>query len=222
MEQKELIERIMELEWPMFHQVNGEERTDCQENPAVFRAMRGAQFRAWSSEAVRCYLEDLESAQAAGRNLAREKYIRMMEHTDPEGFEHFEGELPPLSGEQERLIAALWKRFLAQTERLRQEFPAIALGGRPLLARDEGAGDTSIETYQIGEWKTYSEATLAALLEHTQRLEEQGVDLVRVIQENSVAAMGYPSLAAAEKAIAYAMIQRMGGGECSTCGAYFH
>ena len=128
MEQKELIERIMELEWPMFHQVNGEERTDCQENPAVFRAMRGAQFRAWSSEAVRCYLEDLESAQAAGRNLVREKYIRMMEHTDPEGFEHFEGELPPLSGEQERLIAALWKRFLAQTERLRQEFPAIALG----------------------------------------------------------------------------------------------
>ncbi len=222
MEQKELIERIMELEWPMFRQVNGEERTDCQENPAVFRAMRGAQFRAWSSEAVRCYLEDLESAQAAGRSLVREKYIRMMERTDPAGFARFKGELPQLSREQEELIAALWGHFLPQTERLRREFPAIALGGRPLLARDEEAGDTSIETYQIGEWKTYSEATLAALLEHTRRLEEQGVDLVRVIQENSVAAMGYPSLAAAEKSMAYAMIQRMGGGECSTCGAYFH
>lgn len=222
MEQNELIEQVIELEWPMFHQVNGEDRTGCQENRTVFQAMRGAQFRAWSLEAVQCYLADLEAAQAAGRNLAREKYIRMMEHTDPAGFQHFKGELPPLSGEQERLTAALWERFLAQTERLRQEFPAIALGGRPLLARDEREGDASIETYQIGEWRTYSQATLAALLEHTQRLEERGVDLVRLIQENSVTAMGYPSLAAAEKAMAYAMIQQMGGGECSACGAYFH
>lgn len=222
MELNALIEQIIALEWPMFHQVNGEDRADCQENLTVFRAMRGAQFCAWSLQATECYLGDLERAQAAGRNLVREKYIWMMEHTAPTGFQHFRTELPRLSGEQERLIAALWGHFLPQTERLRREFPAVALGGRPLLARDEGAGDTSIETYQMGEWKTYSEATLAALLGHTKKLEEQGVDLVRLIQENSVAVMGYPTLEAAEQAIAYQLIQQMGGGECSSCGCHFH
>lgn len=222
MELNTLIEQIIALEWPMFHQVNGEDRTGCQEDPEVFHAMRSAQFRAWSPQAAECCLADLKAAQAAGRNLIREKYIRMMEHTDPAGFQHFQAELPRLSGEQERLIAALWDHFLPQTERLRQEFPAVALCGRPLLAQDEGADDTSIETYQIGEWKTYSEATLAALLEHTKKLEEQGVDLVRLIQENSVAAMGYPTLEAAERAIAYQLIQQLGGGECSSCGCYFH
>lgn len=218
MENNELIEQLIALEWPMFHMVNGEDRASCQENEAVFRAMRGAQFRAWSVRAAECYLEDLKAARAAGRSLVREKYIWMMADTDPEGFAHFKGELTPLSGEQERLIAKLWGRFLPQTERLRREFPAVALGGRPLLARDAGEGETSIETYQLGEWKTYSEATLAALLEHTLALEAQGVDLVRRIQENSVTAMGFSSLEAAERETAYAVLQQMGGGECASCG----
>lgn len=222
MEQRQLIERIISLEWPMFHMVNGEDRASCQENETVFRAMRGAQFGAWSVRAAECYLEDLKAARAAGRSLVREKYIWMMADTDPEGFAHFKGELTPLSEEQERLIAELWSRFLPQTERLRREFPAVTLGGRPLLARDAGEGETSIETYQLGEWKTYSEATLAALLEHTLALEAQGMDLVRRIQENSVTAMGYPSMEEAEKAMAYAMIQQMGGGECTSCGYQFH
>ena len=222
MEHRELIEKIIGLEWPMFHQVNGEDRADCQENEAVFRAMRGAQFWAWSRRALECYLADLEAAKAAGRSLVREKYIWMMADTDPEDFAYFKGELPPLSGEQERLIAALWERFLAQTERMREKFPAVALGGRPLLAKDAGPGETSIETYQIGEWKTCSEATLAALLEHTLELEGQGVDLVWRIQENSVAAMGYPTLEAAERETARSVLCQMGGSECSRCGCHFH
>lgn len=218
MENNELIEQLVALEWPMFHQVNGEDRASCQENEAMFRAMRGAQFRAWSDRAARCYLEDLKSARAAGRSLVREKYIWMMADTDPEGFAHFKGELPALSRAQEGLIARLWEHFLPQTQRLRQQFPAVALGGRPLLAREAGPEETSIETYQLGEWKTYSEATLSALLEHTLALEEQGVDLVRRIQENSVTAMGYPSLEDAEREMAYAVLQQLGGGECGCCG----
>ncbi len=222
MEHGELIEKIIGLEWPMFHQVNGEDRASCQEDEGMFQAMREAQFRAWSPRALVCYLADLEAAKATGRSLIREKYIRMMEDTDPEGFARFKGELPPLSGEQERLIAALWGRFLPQTERLRREFPAVALGGRPLLARDAGPGETSIETYQIGEWETYSEATLTALLDHTRELEGQGVELARRVQENSVAVMGYPSLEAAEQEAARAVLRQMGGGECSRCGCHFH
>lgn len=218
MEKDELIEQLIALEWPMFHMVNGADRAGCQENEAMFQAMRGAQFRAWSVQAAQCYLEDLRAAREAGRSLVREKYIWMMADTDPEGFAHFKGELTALSGEQERLIAALWGRFLPQTQRLRREFPAVALGGRPLLASEAGPGETSIETYQLGEWKTYSQATLNALLEHTLALEARGVDLVRRIQENSVTAMGFPSLEAAERETAYAMLRQAGGGECASCG----
>ena len=56
--------------------------------------------------------------------------------------------------------------MLAQTERLREKYPAVALGGRPLRASEETEGWASIETYQCGELATYSEKTLAALLEH--------------------------------------------------------
>lgn len=222
MELNALIDEIVKLEWPMFHQVNGEDRTDCQNDYPTFHAMRSAQFSAWSVRAAECWLADLRAAEQAGRNLVREKYIWMMERTDPAGFERFKGELPALTEEQERLIAALWAKFLPQTQALRQEYPAIALGGRPLLSRDEQGDETSIETYQTGEWKTFSAATLAALLEHTQALEDQGVSLVRQIQERSVFAMGFSTMDDAERAISYQLLQQMGGGECTSCQCHFH
>ena len=58
------------------------------------------------------------------------------------------------------------------------------------------------------------------MLEHTLEMERQGVDLARRVQENSVAAMGDPSLEAAESAMARAVFQRMGGGACAACEAH--
>ena len=52
MTKKELIDAIVELEWPMFHEVNGDTRADCQENRPVFVNMRTAQFSEWSEEAL--------------------------------------------------------------------------------------------------------------------------------------------------------------------------
>ena len=219
MKLEETVKRIVELEWPMFHSVNGETREDCQEDPSGFERLRAAQFSAWSPAAAESYLRDLETAAAQGRNLAREKYIRMMKHTDPEGYAAFQGELPPLDGEQEALIAAIWGRMLVQTERLRERYPAVALGGRPLRAAEETEGQTSVETYQTGELATYSAATLRALLAHIEALEAQGRDLAFEIQRNSVQCMGYADLDAAERAMAYAFLQSVGGGACETCGA---
>ena len=220
MEQKQCVERIIEKEWPMFHSVNGEDRVDCQEDRTVFEAMRRAQFSAWSDAAAASYLRDLEKAEQSGRNLVREKYIRMMKSTDPKGYEAFQAELPPLSQTQEQLIAAIWAHLLAQTERMRERYPAVALGGRPLRASEETDGWASIETYQCGELATYSEETLAALLAHIEALEQDGDDLALRIQENSVLAMGYPSLEEAERQIAFQFIQNMGGGECTKCGVF--
>ena len=218
--QNGIIDGILEKEWPMFRTVNGETRADCQDDRAMFEAMRRAQFSAWSEKAAESYLLDLTAAGQTGRNLVREKYIRMMKSTDPTGYEAFCKELPALTPGQEQLIGEIWTHLLAQTERLREQFPAVALGGRPLRAAEEAEGWASIETYQCGELATYSEETLRELLAHILTLEEEGKDLARLIQERSVMAMGYRSLEDAERQISFRFIQEMGGGECTSCGVF--
>lgn len=218
MEMNALINRIVDKEWTMFHSVNGEDRVSCQEDRSSFYALRGAQFSAWSQAAVESYLSDLENAEKEGRNLAREKYIHMMKSTDPVGYEKFKGELPEISPEKERLVAGLWSHFLEQTKKMQKKHPIIALGGRPLLASEDGNGETSIETYQTGELLTYSEVTLKALLAHLLALEAEGIDLAYRIQENSVTCMGYATMDEAEAAMAEQLLRMMGATECSGCG----
>lgn len=204
MEHNELVDAIIEAEWPMFHSVNGEDRADCQDDREGFFTLRAAQFNAWSVEALASYLQDLRNAVCEGRNLAREKYIRMMRTTDPDGYASFRAELPSVSAEKERLVYEIWRRLLAQTERMRTEHPALALGGRPLRARDAEDDDTSLETYQIGELMTYSENTLTALLSHMEALERQGVSLAFEIQRNTVTRNGAYPLETVEQVLLHA------------------
>ena len=222
MDKKALIDAILEKEWPMFHNVNGEERASCQNDYPVFEIMRRAQYDVWSPEALESYLADVTAAAAAGRNLAREKYIRMMESTDPRGYAAFCGELPPVSDAQRAVCAQIWEKMLAQTERMRDRYPVLALGGRPLHASEERDGWASIETYQTSELLTYSEPTLRALYAEIERLESEGKDFVYLVQENTVRYQGIPSMAEAEKAMAAQLLKEMnieiGGGGCCCCG----
>lgn len=222
MDKKALIDAILEKEWPMFHNVNGEERASCQNDYPVFEIMRRAQYDAWSAEALTAYLADVTAAEAEGRNLAREKYIRMMESTDPRGYAAFCGELPAVSEEKRALVAQIWAKMLAQTERMRENYPILALGGRPLHASEERDGWASIETYQTSELLTYSAPTLRALLAEIERLEAEGRDFVYMVQENTVTGQGFPDMAAAEKAMAEQLLKEMnieiGGGGCCCCG----
>lgn len=222
MDKKTLIDAILEKEWPMFHNVNGEERASCQNDYPVFEIMRRAQYEAWSVDALAAYLADITAAAAAGRNLAREKYIRMMESTDPRGYEAFCGELPAVSDEKRALCERIWAKMLVQTERMRQDYPVLALGGRPLHASEERDGWASIETYQKSELLTYSEPTLEALLANIEALEAEGKDFVFMVQENTVLGQGFPTMAEAEKAMAAQILREMnieiGGGGCCCCG----
>ena len=221
MDKNALIEAILEKEWPMFHNVNGEERASCQNDYPVFEIMRKAQYEAWSADALAAYLNDITAAEAAGRNIAREKYIRMMESTDPKGYAHFSGELPEVSGEKRALVEAIWAKMLVQTERMRESYPILALGGRPLHASEERDGWASIETYQKSELLTYSEDTLKALLANIEALEAEGKDFVYMVQENTVLKQGFPTMAEAEKAMAAQILKEMnieiGGGGCCCC-----
>ncbi len=221
MEKQALIDAILEKEWPMFHNVNGSERADCQDNRPVFELMRRAQYDAWSAAALEAYLADLCAAEAEGRNLVREKYIRMMESTDPKGYAAFRGELPAVSPEKRALCGKIWEKMLAQTERMRETYPILALGGRPLHASEERDGWASVETYQTCELLTCSEATLRALLAEIVRLEAEGRDFVSIVLENTVLRQGFATMAEAEAAMAGQLLREMNievtGGGCCCC-----
>jgi len=218
MEKNELVQLLLSKEWEMFHNVNGDERSDCQDDYRGFVAMRKAMYDAWDEDTLRSYLADLENAEAAGINLAREKYIRMMEHTAAEDYKAFEHELPPVSAEKATIVAEIWEHMLGQTLKMHDKYPVLALGGRPLRTGEEREWP-SIETYQKSELLTYSEATLACYLKNLKTLEAQGVDLAYKIQENTVKNLGYSSMDEAEAAMAKQFMElMMSQGSCTTCG----
>ena len=216
----ETIKQIIDLEWEMFHNVNGEDRVGCQDERPTFTLMRNAQFSAWDDATTASYLEDLKDAVANGRSLVREKYIRMMECSDPVGYEKFKVDLPSDSEEKKQLVEDIWQIMLAQTEKIREKYPILALGGRPLHASEE-KGWPSVETYQKGELFTYSENTLKSLLAHAKALDAQGISLAYNIQENSVLCLGYKTMQQAEMAMAGQLMAEMGitldTGDCPTC-----
>ena len=219
MTKEELIKSIVAKEWPMFHNVNGEDRVDCQEDPQTFENMRSAQFKVWDEASLASYDKDLDAAIESGRSLVKEKYIWMMEHTDKRGFEAFKDLLPEISEKKKELVAAIWKIMLAQTEELRKQYPLLALGGRPLHASEE-ADWPSIKTYQTSELNTYSEETLEKLLAHIKDMQAKGEDFVYKIQENSVTCLGYKDMREAEIAMMGQVMNDFGitvEPDCPTC-----
>ena len=199
MDKKSLVEEIIRLEWPMFQEVNGDERADCQENRPMFIAMREAQFAAWDEETLASYVRDLEAAALEGRNLLRDKYIHMMESTEPEHYAYFREELPPVSPRKRELAAAIWAILLPQTAAFREKYPAVARHGRPLLAAQERSGYASVETYEKGELLTYSEATLERLLRCIREKEAQGISFAAEIQTRGMLNQGFRSMEEAEE-----------------------
>lgn len=226
MTREEMINDIIEKEWLMFHSVNGDDRVDCQEDRAGFLAMRGAQYRNWDDATLKSYHGDVETAVAEGRNLAREKYIRMMRRADPAGYEKFRSELPESEESKEALVKEIWEHMLAQTQRFRDKYPGLGVMGRPLLSDADDEIVTSVETYETGELMTYSLQTLERYLAHMLALEAEGIDLVHRIQESSILCLGYPSLSAAERAAYDQLFKSLGmttgcvGDSCSAVNEY--
>ena len=192
------ISKIISIEWEMFTSVNeGLEPASCQEDHKTFTGMRTAQYNAWSLQAVLSYLDDLEEAKKAGRNLIEEKYIQMMLRTEPSQHKALLARIKLPSETVRESANNISCRLLEQTRALYSDYPFIARRGRPLKSNQDYLF-TSIETYQFAELLTYSARTLTALLEHIVTLEQNGVSLARLILENTVKIYGYDSLDDAE------------------------
>lgn len=204
MDREEIIQKIIQYEWEMFQKVNeGGLRAACQDNPKTFVAMRMAQYTPWSDDALTSWLEDLALAGLTDRNLVEQKYIRMMESTEPERFAALSHLLLPVTQRVEELVEELSEKLLAQDISLAAEYPRLCSRGRPRAASGDSLADTSIETYQKGELLTYSENTLNLLLKQVRMLEAQRKSFVAEVLAATVRSYGYTSLEEAEAALEY-------------------
>lgn len=78
---------LVQLEWIHFDTVQGMSgRAACQDDAVGFFVHRVAQYLSFPRESIMAVRDDVVAADAAGRNVIREKYARMMEATDPVAF----------------------------------------------------------------------------------------------------------------------------------------
>ena len=147
------------------------------------------------------WLQDLALAGISDVNLVEQKYIRMMESTEPERFEELSYLLLPVSQAVEQLAQTLSETLLAQDVALTAEYPLLTGRGRPSTAEGDTHLDTSIETYQTGEFLTYSANTLNLLLKQVKELEKQRKSFVEEILKATVQIYGYETLDEAETAL---------------------
>jgi hypothetical protein len=196
------IGRIIEIEWEMFDQVQNEGgRADCQDDFRTFFIMRLSQFEAWNADMVHSYLRDLLAARSAGENRLSHKYGYMTAISDPRESERLEEALPNPGDERRRLARALTDRQLLLHERAMKKYPLLAGRGRLLRTRDEAPGETSIETYMLGELLTYSKRTLRLFEAHLDELEAAGKNFVEMNLNNIVRMYGFASIENAEEAL---------------------
>jgi len=193
----ELIRTILDEEFIMFDRVSNEGgRADCQDNRRIFNVMRASQFLAWDEPSLSSYLQDLEDAKEAGRNLLTEKYAFMMEDTDPAAYARLAQQLPAPGEKAKELIDQIMEIYMRQTEAFMKAYPAFLKRSRPLYAKESGPV-TSIETYMRSELKTYSVRTLSFLAEHISAAEAKGESVVYEIYRHTAEAYGFASVEAA-------------------------
>lgn len=202
-EEAEIIdEQALELakwEWKLFRRVrNYGGPADCQSQKDTFLAMRCSQFMAWSSSLKASYGRDLEEAAAQGRNLLAEKYAYMMRYTFPEEYAALADRLPAASQAKQNLIESIIPIVLKWSEEMKEKHPLLMATSRPVYSSQDFLG-TSIETYTRGELETYSERTLAMLLNYYQTMAAQNINLHEVTDSITVRLYGFDSLAQAEE-----------------------
>jgi len=202
MEKEKLIDEIVDTEWEMFQHVhNRGGRASCQNDPKTFYGMRRGQFLTWEEPVLESYAADLKAAQASGRNLLAEKYLRMMERSFPQEYEQQKSSLPQVSERKAYLAEEICHEMIRQTEALRVRFPLVGGAGRPLYSNGDRAGETSVETYERCELLTYSESTLELLRGQLFQMKERGRSMAAEELANSVRHYGYEDIQQAEQSL---------------------
>lgn len=195
----EIIEKIVELEWKQFDKVINEGgRAGCQDDFETFSIMRKSQYMAWNEELLESYLDDLQQAEAIGRNLIMEKYARMMQSTAPQKYSELQEALPVLDEERIKIQEEIIGIQMSWMEEFAKEFPNMAGRARRLHTYEDDEYDTSYETYLRGELGTYSDNTFVLYGRFIASMAKEGKNLAYDIMGNTARLYGYASVEAAE------------------------
>lgn len=193
------LQKIVELEWNMFSRVqNAGGPAACQNDPATFRIMRTSQCAGWPEKLLASYLADLETAQAAGRNLLTEKYAWMMRSTCPEEFAALEKSLPKVEDAVMSQIDSIVAVNIAWQEDIARRYPCLAAHGRPLRSSADSRCVTSVETYLRSELMTWSPKTIAMYREYTMNKRDSGGNDAEDNLRSQMLQYGFSSLDDAE------------------------
>lgn len=201
---KPIIENILDIEWEMFRNVNGSgPKASCQLDCDKFKRMRTCQYMTWSKAHLKSWLADLRDALRLGRNLPAEKYIRMMEHTDPDGFAALGCCLPDIDAATAGMINEIVAIHLRWREELDRDFPALMGRGRKLRQADAPTpGETAFETYLRAELDTCSPKTIAIYHADILASEREGGNEARENMLNQAREAGFESLESANASLA--------------------
>ncbi len=192
---EELIRKLIKLEWDAFDQVkNIGGRADCQDDWETFEIMRRSQYLTWTVPLLQSYIDDFENALSCGWNLIAEKYGRMMESTDPEGYLAIEGQLSPISDEKRAIIEEIVKIQVGWMEECAARYPKAAANARSIHTYEDNLYNTSYETYLRGEISTYSDRTLDLYGRFIASLCKEERNLAQETLGNSAVLYGYQSL----------------------------
>ncbi len=191
----DLVNRVVEAEWEAFDQVKNEGgRASCQDDWNTFSKMRKSQYMTWSIEMIESFLEDMESAKAAGWNLITEKYGRMEASTAPEEYAKIEASLPARDERTRAIVEEIVKTQVGFMEELAEEYPKVAGTARSIHTYEDSEWNTSYETYLRGELLTYSEKTLALYGRYIVSYVQNEKNLAMEIMNNTAILYGYKSI----------------------------
>ena len=201
-DEKQMIDKIVELEWKQFDKVKNEGgRAGCQDDFETFFIMRKSQYLTWNDELLNSYYNDLLAAEQNGWNLIMEKYARMMKSTAPEKYAELAPQLPVRSEDRETIAEEIIKTQVAWMEQFAAKFPKMAGNSRSIHTYEDNEFDTSYETYLRGELGTYGEETFVLYGRFVVSFLQAGKNLAYEIMSNTAKFYGYESVEDAEKRI---------------------
>ena len=162
------LRELVQLEWVHFDAVQGMSgRAACQDDAVGFFVHRVAQYLSFPRESIMAVRDDVVAADAAGRNVIREKYARMMEATDPAAFvRDWSGRLEAPSPVKRCVLDEIEDTLRRLLDIAEGELPATAQHVRGSITQPKLISSIG---YYVCEIQSYSLSTLRCLRDGLQR-----------------------------------------------------